>query len=121
MLRASLASVSERLDLLHENAELREKVRAFEAAKVALDGYVMHELQPGLLVYASKPDAGHALPHFACPRCFSGGNLAVLQSTHNTNGRVRWTCSVCSFVAISGVSVGRPQTAVGDADDWMAR
>lgn len=51
-------------DLLHEAAELKEKVRAFETAKAALDGYVMHELEPGVNVFKSKPGAGHAVEHY---------------------------------------------------------
>jgi hypothetical protein len=112
-------AVAERLDLLHENAELREKVRAFEASKAALDGYVMHELQPGLLVYASRPSAGHALQHYACPRCFSGEKVAVLQVTHNAGRKSRWACSVCSFVALTGEDAPPPPTPRHVS--WMAR
>lgn len=109
---------AERLDLLHQVAELKEEVRAFKAAKAALDGYVMHELQPGLTVFRSRPDAGHALEHYACPRCHSGGNIGVLQHTDQRDGRTRWTCSVCAFVALTG-SASRYSPSGRSGGGWM--
>lgn len=93
---------AERLDLLHQVAELKDKVRAFEVAKADLDGYAMHELAPGLTVFKTKPGAGHAMEHYACPRCHSWRAFGLLQRTDQTNGRTRWTCSVCTFVALTG-------------------
>lgn len=102
---------AERLDLLHQVAELKEKVRAFETAKAALDGYVMHELAPGIKVFKSKPDAGHAMEHFACPRCYSGGAIGIIQQGVLASGRTRWSCSVCDFQVVTGK--GRPMPSGG--------
>ena len=113
---------AERFDLLHQVAELKDEVRAFKAAKADLDGYVMHELEPGLKVFKSKPEGGHALEHYACPRCHSGGVFGLLQTTDQKNGQTRWNCSVCTFVALTGTERPMPFLGVaGGGGSWMGR
>lgn len=95
---------ADRLELMQEVQVLRDKVRDMTAAQYKLDAYKLHELAPGVLVYKSEPGQ---LRHFACPRCFAGRTVGILQSTELVDiGRIRWNCSVCPFEAYtdSGIS-----------------
>lgn len=115
-------ATAERLSLLEQVAQLQEKIRVFEATTATLGGYVLHELAPGFKVYKSKPDVGHALDHYACPRCHSQKVIGILQSTPQSNDLVKWQCSVCSFVGMTGQRSTRPINALGrDGSGWMSR
>lgn len=108
--QAQLADATEeRLNLLHVVAELRQKVREFEAAKAALDEYEMHEVAEGRIFYKSKPDAGHTVEHYACPSCYDAGKVSVLQTTKTGSQQHLYHCvaAACSFK----MYVGRPDPA----------
>ncbi len=112
---------AERLELLHQVAELKEKVRSFEATKTALDGYVMHELDPGIKVFKAKPGAGHAMEHFACPRCYSGGAIGILNAIAQNNGETLWNCTACTFHVFTGVARPRQTRSLDFGGDWTPR
>ena len=67
---------AERLDLIHQLAELRGKVREFEGAKAALDKYELFEIEQGKFLYRSKSDGGSEPEHFVCPTCHSKASLS---------------------------------------------
>lgn len=86
----------ERLALIHQLAELREKVRQFEGAKAALDKYELFQIEQGKFLYRSKSDGGSEPEHFVCPTCHSKGQLVVLQSFIR-EGQTTYLCSSCKF------------------------
>ena len=114
-------AVAERLDLLHENAELREKVRSFEASKAALDEYALEELAPGAFVYRAKLGGTHSLAHHACPTCYSAGRVMILQSNKTGSVQVRHQCAACGFKLYVGKSdpiPNRPLMGTARPRDW---
>src|SRR5450830_1915125 len=58
---------AERLELLNQVAELREKVRVFEHTDAALTSYQLHEIDPGKFLYKFIPVQPNDVDHFACP------------------------------------------------------
>jgi hypothetical protein len=109
----------ERLELLREVAELRDKLRVATAAQAALAGYTLHAVEPGMFLYKSKAGTATAVEHYACPRCYGTGSLGVMQATVEPNGATRWTCSVCSFVLLASAKrAGGRSVDMGDSG-WM--
>jgi hypothetical protein len=109
----------ERVELLREVAELRDKLRLASAAQAALAGYTLHAVEPGMFLYKSKAGPGMAVEHYACPRCYSTGLLGVMQATREPNGATRWNCSVCSFVLLTSAKrAGGRSVDMGDSG-WM--
>lgn len=109
----------ERLELLREVAELRDKLRVASAAQAALAGYTLHAVEPGMFLYKSKAGSGAAVEHYACPRCYGTGSLGVMQAAREPNGATRWNCSVCSFVLVTSAKrAGGRAVDMGDSG-WM--
>lgn len=92
---------AERFTLLGQVAELREKLRTVEDRKAALDAYELSEVEPGKRLMKTKP--GHAHEHYACPKCYSGGAVGLIQAV-GVNGRTCWCCSSCDFKLFTGKS-----------------
>lgn len=93
---------AERLDLLTQVAELREKVRQFQAARAALDAYDLHEIEPGKFLYKYKGNGNDGVAHYACPTCHNGGAVVVLQTSKTGSSQSYYMCGTCNF----GISVG---------------
>jgi ribosomal protein S27AE len=109
----------ERLELLREVAELREKLRVVSAAQTALSGYTLHAVEPGMFLYKSKAGSGTAVEHYACPRCYGAGSLGVMQASREPTGATRWNCSMCSFVLLTSAKrAGGRSVDMGDSG-WM--
>lgn len=88
---------------MQEVQQLRDAVRELKDAKAKLESYEMHQLEPGKFVYKSKQS--HHPQHFACPRCFAGCVIGILQASDSaTTGRTRWNCSVCTFEGYTGTA-----------------
>lgn len=104
-------ATAERLDLLHQVAELRRKVGDFEAAKAALDGYELHEVAEGHYLYRAKTEAGHAVAHYACPSCHNAGRVSVLQTVKTGSQQHLYKCvaASCSFKMYVGPSDPAPR------------
>lgn len=100
---------AERLDLLHQLAELRDKVREFEGAKAALDKYELFEINPGNFVYQSKAHEGGEPAHFACPRCYNEGKVALLQAGRGVQGAPLLRCPSCKFNLVTGAATSPPR------------
>lgn len=100
---------AERLDLLHQLAELRDKVREFEGAKAALDKYELFEINPGNFVYQSKAHEGEEPAHFACPRCYNEGKVALLQAGRGVQGAPLLRCPSCKFNLVTGAATSPPR------------
>jgi hypothetical protein len=99
---------AERLQLLQQVAELRAKLRDVEKARADLDQYELHEIEIGHRLYKTK--AGHPHEHYACPKCYSGGVVGLIQCSPFDTGRTRWLCSVCNYVMLTGKADPRPRT-----------
>lgn len=97
---------AERLDLLNEVAELREKLRAAEATQVALDAYELCQLAEGKYLYKSRADAGHSVEHYACPSCHNRGRVSILQGHRTGSQQTHYICSdaECRFSLYVGPS-----------------
>lgn len=90
---------AERLDLLEQLAALKAKIRDLEASKDALGQYELADLGEGRKAYRF---AGEGLAHYACPSCFSGGKVVVLQENQTGMRQRRYRCRVCQFVETIG-------------------
>lgn len=112
-----VAATHERLDLLHQLAELRSKVMEFETAKAALDGYELCEIAEGRFLYRSKPEADHSVPHHACPACHNAGKVSVLQSAKTGKAQTLYSCAAaaCSFRMYVGPSDPKPPVMLRSA------
>jgi hypothetical protein len=108
---------AERLNLLGDLADLREKLRAAQAERAALEAYELHEVAPGQHLYKTKD--GHPHEHYACPRCYSAGTIGLIQR-NPWDGRTRWLCSSCQFVMFTGTANPRPKTQLRSSG-WMGR
>ena len=86
----------ERQDLLGQLAELKDKVRELERAKADLDSYELFNVWNERFVYRFKHIEDGVPMHYACPRCYSGEKIAVMQAVH-IDGAPGLHCSVCSF------------------------
>lgn len=95
---------SERLELLHLVAELREKVRVHENTVAALDSYALHEIEPGKFLYKFIPDERGTVDHFACPTCHNSGKVTVLQTSKHDSQQTLYECRTCNFVLCVGPS-----------------
>lgn len=105
--QAQLADATEeRLDLLHQVAELRRKVGEFEAAKAALDGYELCRLEGGQYLYWARAEAGHTVEHYACPSCHNAGKVSVLQSRKTGKEQTMYKCVApgCGYSTYVGPS-----------------
>lgn len=113
-------ATEERLELLHQVAELRRRLGDFEAAKAALDDYEMHEIAEGRYLYKSRPDAGHTVTHFVCPSCYNAGKISVLQATKTGKEQTRYNCVAagCSFKMYVGPSDPKPPVVLRRSS-WM--
>lgn len=94
-------ATEERLHLLGEVADLRQKLREFEAAGAALDSYELYELSPGQFIYKSK-GAEHTVEHYACPQCHNSGKVTVMQSRQTGRQQTQYKCSTCKFSMFVG-------------------
>ncbi|WP_143435783.1 hypothetical protein [Hydrogenophaga sp. IBVHS2] len=102
-------ATEERLNLLGELAELKQKMRDLEASQAALDSYELHAVAPGQFLYKSKPES-HEVDHYACPQCFGSGKVNVLQSKKTGREQISYSCFTPSC---------RFQMAVGPNDPPM--
>jgi predicted RNA-binding Zn-ribbon protein involved in translation (DUF1610 family) len=107
---------AERLDLLHQVAELRDKVRQFENAHAALDAYKLHEIDSGKFLYKYINSGPDGIDHFACPTCFDAGKVTVLQSKKTGTNQSYYSCNTCKF----GLSVGPsdPARPIARRSSW---
>lgn len=102
---------AERLDLLHQVAELREKVRVHENAVAALSAYTLHEIGKGKFLYKFISFQPNAVDHFACPTCHNAGKVTVLQSSKTGAQQTHYGCQTCKFSMYVGPSdPPRPRT-----------
>lgn len=92
----------ERLDLLNQVADLKEKVRGFEQARAALTSYELYEIEQGKFLY--KYLGAEGVAHYACPTCHNGGKVTVLQTSKTGVRETYYSCNACGF----GLSVGVP-------------
>lgn len=99
-------ATAERLTLLQNVADLTRTVADLKAAKAALDGYALCEVEQGKYLYKARPEAGHAVAHYACPSCFDAGRISVLQSPKTGSQQVIFKCTAngCSFAMYVGPS-----------------
>jgi predicted RNA-binding Zn-ribbon protein involved in translation (DUF1610 family) len=110
-------ATEERLNLVGEVAELRQKLRDFEAAGAALDSYELHEMAPGQFLYKSK-DTEHALEHFACPQCHNAGKVTVLQSKKTGRQQTLYGCATPSCRFQLTVGPADPLEPINYRSDW---
>ncbi|MFN7120799.1 MAG: hypothetical protein ACK4NM_02080 [Hydrogenophaga sp.] len=99
-------ATEERLNLLGQVAELRQKLRDTDDAKTVLNGYELNEVAPGKFLYKSKKEAGHAVEHFACPQCHNSGRVTVLQAKKTGSAQKLYSCATpsCKFFLYVGSS-----------------
>lgn len=95
---------AERLDLLHQVAELREKVRQYESARASLDSYQLYEIDQGKFLYKYKGGGQGDVAHFACPTCHNAGNVTVLQTSKTGERQTCYVCKTCKFALYVGPS-----------------
>lgn len=93
---------AERIDLLHQVAELREKVRQLEGDQAKLAAYSLYAVEPGKYLYKFNEEQPDAVPHYACPTCFGSGKVTVLQSKKTGTHQIYYYCGTCQF----GLHVG---------------
>lgn len=103
---------SERLELLHLVAELREKVRIHETKVAALASYALHEIEPGKFLYKFIPDERGTVDHFACPTCYNSEKVTVLQTSKNDSQQTLYECRTCCFVLCVGPSKYPPHLPI---------
>jgi predicted RNA-binding Zn-ribbon protein involved in translation (DUF1610 family) len=111
-----VSAVDERLSLLRELDEAKRQVRTLEDAKGRLDAYELVHLQGEALLYRARD---HAVAHYACPACYDGGKVSVLQSQRTGAQQTLYRCSVCNFACYVGPEDPRPTEP--DGLNWMAR
>ena len=105
----------ERLSLLHELAETKQRLLAFETAKAALDAYELHEIDSGRFLYRAK---NHSVAHYACPTCHNGGKVSILQHVRGGEKRIIYTCTTCKFKFGVGPSDPPIDSRVPRASSW---
>lgn len=94
----------ERLDLLNQVAELKEKVRSFEQARASLASYRLHEIDPGKFLYKYVDEGPEDVAHFACPTCHNAGKVTVLQTSKTGANQLCYMCKTCKFTMYVGPS-----------------
>jgi hypothetical protein len=69
------------LTLLHQNADLKDRVRSLETERAALDAYELHAFHPGQYAYRPKASSLQAATrHYACANCYSAGRISILSA-----------------------------------------
>ena len=109
---------AERLELLNQVAELREKVRVYENATAALASYQLHEIGPGKFLYKFISVRPNAVDHFACPSCHNAGKVTVLQSSKSGANQTLYICRTCKFTLYVGPADPPRQARMGAT--WMS-
>lgn len=87
----------ERLNLLQQVAELRERLRRHEATQAALDAYELQAVEDGMFLYRFKQEEFGGVHHFACPTCHNSGKVTVLQSKKTGAQQTMYFCQTCKF------------------------
>lgn len=95
---------AERLVLLDELGELREKLRRHESAQAALGDYKLNEVEPGKYLYKYTGESQGDVAHFACPPCHNSGAISVLQTSQTGTRQSIYRCSKCKFHIYVGPS-----------------
>ncbi len=90
----ALEDQQSRLQLLKEIDELQQQLRRLRSLDEKLAKYQLREVETGRYLYLS--DDSHATPHYACPDCFSGGTISILQHVGRNWGKY-WSCQKCKF------------------------
>lgn len=109
---------AERLKLLGQVAELKEKIRVLERARDVLNDYQLHEVGPGRFLYKYLKGAPDHVEHFACPTCYDGGKITVLQSPKTGSQQTTYICKTCRFSLAVGASDPLPSVRRGGS--WMS-
>lgn len=93
---AAFAAQEERLALMAEIQTLRAQVDRLEAWRTLEERYRLVRHEPGVVVYALKPDRlENEPPHFACPACFGKQIRSILQASEPSSGLTRLNCKHC--------------------------
>jgi hypothetical protein len=80
---------------LREKRDLEEELRRVKAEKADLENYALHELSPGVFVYARRPGVESTEPmHYLCAPCRNDGKKSILQRSENY-GAVFHRCPQC--------------------------
>jgi hypothetical protein len=95
---------AERLDLLEQNANLREVVRRLENKQATLAVYKLEEMAPGKYLYRFCGDDVKSVPHFACPKCYNAETVTVLQFAQTGVAQTKYACQTCKFLLTIGPS-----------------
>lgn len=97
--QGAIAAQSHEAAMLEENRGLREKVAHLENWQAEKKRYRMHQLPPGITVYALKPEEANGdPPHYACANCYQRSQIRVLQPLGTTILR----CHECGSELIRG-------------------
>ena len=110
---------AERLGLLHQIAELRDKVRQFENAQAALTSYKLHPIDHGKFLYKFINSGPDDVDHFACPTCYDSAKVTVLQSRKTGTNQTTYTCNTCKFSLSVGPS--NPPPPIQRGQNWLGR
>lgn len=87
-------ATQERMELVRELEEVRRKLRVMEDAQAKLDAYYLVDMGGEAMLYRSK---GEGVAHYACPACYAGGKISVLQERKTGHRQTHYACSVCKF------------------------
>lgn len=93
---ADAQRTTEHQAVLSEKRNLEEELRRVKAEKADFERYALHELSPGVLVYARGAGVEGTEPaHYLCARCRSEGKKSILQRGE-TAAQVFHRCPQCS-------------------------
>ena len=76
---------------LDSNEALNKQIAAYERWEQESQRYKLHQLEPGILVYALKPEHAPTQPtYWLCAACYHQGKKSMLQRA--SKGSETWTC-----------------------------
>jgi rubrerythrin len=85
---------------LRAKRALDEELRRVKAEKADLENYALHELSPGVFVYARRPGVESAEPmHYLCAPCRNDGKKSILNREENY-GAVFHRCPQCKTTCL---------------------
>jgi len=114
---ARAESAAEHEAVLREKRDLEEKVRHLEAQKADFERYALHELSPGVFVYARSAGTEGAEPvHYLCARCRSNGKKSILQR-RNSGLKVNLACPECATTYLETLKT--MEAPIPTVNSWM--
>lgn len=95
-----LCASRERLRLMNQIAEVREKLLCMEGAKAIFEGYELHEVAPGWFAYKSGKRADNVSVSYACPEWHHTEKVTTLQVIDIGRQQTIYRCSSpsCRFL-----------------------